>query len=55
MCVIPDKIIEIKSGLPAPTGGDGLKVFSEHELNLNAVNNTFNNFIFHYDPSGNSF
>jgi|LakMenEpi03Oct11_1017367.scaffolds.fasta_scaffold27661_1 hypothetical protein len=55
MCVIPDKIIEIKSEKKAPTSDDGLKVFAEHELNLNAVNNTFNNFIFQYDPAGNSF
>lgn len=30
------------------------KIKSEHELNLNGVKDTFNNFIFQYDTSGNS-
>ena len=29
------------------------KIKSEHELNLNGVKDTFNNFIFQYDTSGN--
>lgn len=31
-----------------------LKIKSEHDLNLNGVKDTFNNFIFNYDTSGNA-
>ena len=31
-----------------------LKIKSEHDFNLNGVKDTFNNFIFNYDTSGNA-
>lgn len=56
MCVIPDKIIHIKSIKNTGDLNDAdQKITAEHELNLNAVISTFNNFIFEYDTCDNTF